>query len=196
MNVEKAINSLRRRGFTASFFASSDEAVSYLSASIKGTEVGIGGSMTVEQLGLYDILSQTNTVHWHWKVPGSDTLKAANSAPVYISSANAISEDGEIINIDGNGNRVSAECFGDKKLYIIAGTNKLAPDFTSALARARNTAAAKNAARFKKKTPCCVDGVCHDCHSPERICKALLVLWAPVNNMDVEVILIDEELGY
>jgi hypothetical protein len=151
----------------------------------------------VEALGLYEKLAEQNTVYWHWKTPGRDTLKAAALADVYVSSANAISEDGEILNIDGTGNRVAGMLFGHEKVYIVAGTNKICPDFDSALARARNVAATRNALRFEaKKTPCKLDGKCHDCRSADRICNALLVLWAPMGGMTSEVILIDEELGY
>ena len=197
MNIEKALKSLNRRGFKASYYESGAEAAAYICSSVSGTEVGIGGCKTAEALGLYEELSKNNTVFWHWKTPGIETLKSANAAPVYICSANAISENGEILNIDGNGNRLAATGFGPgKKVYIVAGVNKLAPDFESALERARNVAAVKNAERFKKNTPCQVDGKCHDCNSPERICKGLLVLWAPMNNCEVEVILVNEELGY
>ena len=86
---------------------------------------------------------------------------------------------------------------GRKRLFIVAGTNKICPDFESALSRARNVAATRNALRFEaKKTPCKLDGKCHDCRSADRICNALLVLWAPMGGMTSEIILIDEELGY
>ena len=124
-----------------------------------------------------------------------ETLQKANAAPVYISSANAISEDGEILNIDGRGNRLAGQVFGNKKLYIVAGTNKICPDFDAALKRARNTAAVKNAERLDKKTPCRIDGVCHDCHGKEGICRALTVLWGPMNGMETEIVLIDGDWG-
>lgn len=152
--------------------------------------------MTLQALGLYERLGEDNTVYWHWKVPGAETLRAAALADVYLSSANAISEDGEIFNIDGNGNRLAGTLYGHKKVFILAGVNKIAPDFDSALARARNVAAVKNCARFGKKTPCQVDGKCHDCRSAERICHALAVLWGPMGGMETEVILIDEESGF
>ena len=195
MNVEKAIKNLELRGFKVKHFPDSAQAAAYLSGEIKDTTVGIGGSKTVDELGLYELLSESNTVYWHWKVPGPETLKLANEAAVYISSANAISEDGEILSIDGNGNRLAGQVYGKKRLYIVAGTNKLCPDFNSALYRARNVAAPQNAARFPVNTPCKIDGKCHDCHMQGRICNALLVLWAPMNDTDTEVILVDEELG-
>ena len=108
----------------------------------------------------------------------------------------AIAETGEIINIDGKGNRLAALAFGKKRVFIVAGVNKLCDDFDSALYRARNVAATQNATRFDVKTPCKIDGKCHDCRSPQRICNALLVLWGPMMEMEsVEVVLINEELG-
>lgn len=195
MDKEKLIKNLRRRGFTVQFFSTAGEAVDYLDRQIRDTSVGIGGSKTVDQLGLYDRLSERNTVYWHWRVPGPETLDKANRAPVYISSANAMTEDGEIVNIDGRGNRLAGQVFGSKKVYILAGTNKVCPDFDAALHRARNVAAVQNCRRFEARTPCKADDKCHDCSSPDRICRALLVLWGPMMDMETEVVLIDEELG-
>ena len=195
MNIEKAIHNLKLRGFGVQHFATGEEAAAYLCDQIRDTEVGIGGCKTADQLGLFEKLSEHNTVHWHWRVPGMETLQKANAAPVYITSANAISEDGEILSIDGRGNRLAGQVFGNKKLYIVAGVNKLCPDFASALERARNVAAVQNCRRFPAQTPCKLDDKCHDCRSAERICRALLVLWAPMMGMEAEVILIDEELG-
>ncbi|MBR6352586.1 MAG: lactate utilization protein [Oscillospiraceae bacterium] len=196
MNLEKTMESLRRRGFGVSHFETGAQAADYVAGQLHGCSVGMGGSMTLQALGLYERLGEDNTVYWHWKVPGAETLRAAALADVYLSSANAISEDGEIFNIDGNGNRLAGTLYGHKKVFILAGVNKIAPDFDSALARARNVAAVKNCARFGKKTPCQVDGKCHDCRSAERICHALAVLWGPMGGMETEVILIDEESGF
>ena len=197
MDVEKTIRNLKLRGYSVRHFATGAEAADYLSEQIRDTSVGIGGCMTAKELGLYDRLSQHNEVFWHWIAPGPETIAKANAAAVYISSANAMTEDGEILNIDGNGNRLAGQVYGQKRLYIVAGTNKICPDFESALARARNVAATRNARRFEaKKTPCKLDGKCHDCRSADRICNALLVLWAPMGGMQSEIILIDEELGF
>lgn len=195
MNIEKTIKNLQARGFGVRHFGTGAEAAAYLAREIRDTSVGIGGCKTADQLGLYDLLCENNTVYWHWRVPGPETLAKANAAPVYITSANAISEDGEILNIDGRGNRLAGQVFGNKKLYIVAGVNKLRPDFASALERARNVAAVQNCKRFEAKTPCKLDDRCHDCRSADRICRALLVLLAPMMGMEAEVILIDEELG-
>ena len=196
MNLVKTMDNLSRRGFKVTHFETGAQAADYVAGQVHGCSVGMGGSMTLQALGLYEKLGEDNTVYWHWKVPGAETLRAAALADVYLSSANAVSEDGEIFNIDGNGNRLAGTLYGHKKVYILAGSNKIEPDFDSALARARNVAAVKNCARFGKKTPCQVDGKCHDCGSSERICHALAVLWGPMGGMETEVILIDEEFGF
>ena len=196
MDLEKTRKNLELRGFRVSTFDTGKEAAAYLASQISGCTVGFGGSKTLEALGLYETLSENNTVFWHWKAPGKETLRSAAFTDVYLSSANAISEDGEIVNIDGTGNRIAATVFGHEKVFIVAGTNKIAPDFDAALKRARNVAAVKNCARFGKKTPCQTDGQSHDCRSAERICKALTVLWAPMNGMETEVVLIDGEFGF
>ena len=195
MDIEKAIRNFKLRGFSVQRFATGEEAASYLNAQIDGTSVGIGGSKTADQLGLYESLSEHNSVYWHWRVPGPETIEQANHAQVFITGANAITESGEILNIDGRGNRLAGQVYGNKKLYIVAGTNKLCPDFESALFRARNTAAVENCKRFPNKPPCQFDGKCHDCRAEDRICRALLVLWMPMMGMEAEVVLIDQDLG-
>ena len=196
MDVQKTIRNLQLRGYSVRYFDTAAEAADYLNAEIQNTAVGIGGCMTAQELGLFDSLSKNNEVYWHWKAPGPETIARANAAPVYITSANAMTEDGEILNIDGRGNRLAGQVCGNKKLYIIAGTNKICPDFSSALERARNVAAVKNGKRFPAQTPCKLDDKCHDCRSADKICRALLVLWAPMMGMEAEVVLIGEELGY
>lgn len=197
MNVEKTIKNLELRHFKVQHFATGREAVDYICGATHNTTVGIGGSLTVKQLGLYDELVKDNEVFWHWVTPGYDTMNQQPSANVFISSANAISEDGDIVNIDGRGNRLAGLVygFGGKKIYIVAGTNKIAEDLNAAIFRARNTAAVKNMQRFPYNTPCKIDGKCHDCRSADRACNGLLVLWGPMIDTDTEVILIDEELG-
>ena len=119
MDIEKTIRALTGRGFAVRHFATAGEAADYLDGAIDGTTVGIGGSKTIDQLGLYDRLVEHNTVWWHWRKPGFDTLDHALTAPVYLSSANAITEDGQIVNIDGRGNRLAAMVYGiGKTVYI------------------------------------------------------------------------------
>ena len=179
-NVTKALTA---RGFKVSSFETAKEAAEYLNTQIDGATVGFGGSITLEELGLYALLSGHNTVFSHWHLPeGVDAaaLRAqAAGSEHYLLSANGIAETGEIINIDG------------------AGKNKLAPTYDEALWRARNIAAPKNAQRLHAKTPCAVKADhCYDCKSPGRICRALTVLWGAMMGSDMEVVLVNEDLGY
>ena len=120
------------------------------------------------------------------------------TADVYLLSANAIAaESGELISIDGTGNRVASTLFGHEKVYFVAGRNKVSPDFDSALYRARNVVAPKNAQRLHRKTPCAAKADrCYNCNSPERICRGLVVHYRKMNSMEMEVVLVDQDLGY
>ncbi len=184
---------LQEKGYTASHFATARAAAAYLNEAIDGVSVGIGGSITIEQMGLYEQLATHNTVHWHWQ--GGD-LRQAAQADVYLSSVNGLSQNGEIVNIDGIGNRVASILYGHKKVYLVVGQNKIAPDLAAALDRARNVAAPLNAKRLGKHTPCVKGGRCFDCNSPDRICRELAVLWQCPTGADIEIVLIDENLGY
>lgn len=197
----KVAENLKALGYQVSVFDTKEQAADYLCGQIQNTTVGFGGSVTLQEMGLYDRLGQNNTVHWHWLPQGDDTVpqtrKLARNTEVYLSSVNGLSENGEIINIDGSGNRVAETIFGHKKVYFVVGKNKLAEDYESALWRARNIAAPKNAFRLKAKTPCAEMGdQCYDCKSPARICRALSVLWCAPMGSQYEVVLVKEDLGY
>lgn len=177
------------------------DAAKYLNVEINGKTVGIGGSKTVEEIGLYDKLASHNTVYWHARLEKNMTADEVRSlaatAEIYISSVNALAQTGEIINIDGACNRIASICYGHKKVYLIVGKNKIAPDYDTALYRARNVAAPKNARRLGKKTPCAVNAdKCYNCKSPDRICRALSVLWTKPSLCDYEIVLINEDLGF
>lgn len=197
MNRELLEKNLCHRGFAFSYFETKEAARDYLNEKIDGTTVGIGGSMTVNAMGLYDALKSHNEdVSWHM-VPEGDIDRSAK-AKVYISSLNGLSENGELINIDGIGNRVSATAYGAKRVYFVVGQNKVAEDYDKALWRARNIAAPKNAVRLGAKTPCALkEPRCYDCSSPDRLCRELLVLWTkPRTVEEMEIVLIGEDLGY
>ena len=131
---------LEDRGYAVEVFASGAEAAAYLDGAVDGKSVGFGGSMTLDQLGLYDALGKHNTVVWHWKQDAGPARREGMFTDVYLSSANGLAETGEIVNIDGNGNRVAATLFGHEKVYLVIGRNKLAPTYEEALWRARNVA--------------------------------------------------------
>lgn len=191
----KLTKNLEERDFTVRTFATAAEAADYLDREIDGVSVGFGGSMTVQEMGLYPRLAAHNNALWHWDKAG---LTEAAVTDVYITSVNGLAETGEIVNIDGTGNRVASTLFGHKKVYLVVGRNKIAPDYDKALWRARNIASPKNAQRIGVQTPCAVKGdKCYDCKSPQRICRGLVVLWEKPKAIEtMEVILIDEELGY
>lgn len=194
-NIDLLRKNLEAKGYATSHFATAKEAANYLNGQLDGTTVAFGGSTTLADMGLYESLSAHNTVYWHWK---GNTPADGGKAEYYLSSVNGVSENGELINIDGVCNRVSETLFGHKKVYFIIGANKIAPDYDAALFRARNTAAPLNARRLNKKTPCAVgDEIkCFDCKSPERICHALTVLWTAPGGAAYEVVIVDEALGY
>ena len=201
MEFRTVRENLEARGYLVSCFETAAEAADYLNRVIDGKSVGFGGSVTMEQMGLYELLSGHNLTYSHWHLEdgetGKDAHKRAQDAQIYLSSVNGLAETGEIINIDGTGNRISSIMFGHEKAYLIVGVNKLAADYDSALARARNIAAPKNAQRLKRNTPCAVKADrCYDCKSPERICRGLFVLWEKPVGMEMEIVLINEELGY
>lgn len=194
-DIEKLRANLEERGFATSYFETAQQAADYLDSQIDGVSVGFGGSVTAQELGLYPRLAAHNHAVWHWE---GGTLEQASGTDVYIASANGVAETGEIINIDGTGNRVASTLYGHKKVYFIIGVNKIAPDYDGALWRARNIASPKNAQRLNRKTPCAVKGdKCYDCKSPERICKGLVVLWRkPGGIAQAEVVIVNQPLGY
>ncbi len=192
---------LLKRGFAVSCFDCAEAAAEYLDAQIDQTTVGFGGSVTLEQMGLYEKLEAHNEVTWHQRMPKDKTSQEvrmkANAAEVYVSSVNGLAESGEIINIDGTGNRIASIFYGHKKVYLVVGQNKIAKDYDSALYRARNVASPLNAKRLGMNTPCAVNADrCYDCNSKDRICRGLSVLWEKPMGADIEVVLIAEDLGY
>ncbi len=194
-DFSKIKKSLTLRGYAVKAFETKERAAEYLVSEIKNTSVGIGGSQTVDTLGVFDLLSKSNTVFWHWK-QGEEARKNAALCSVYLTSVNAASETGELVNIDGTGNRVAASVFGHEKVYFVFGRNKIEPTLEKAIDRARNVAAPKNAARLGKNTPCAKSNKgCFDCKSAERICRALCVYFGPMMGMEAEVIIIDDDLG-
>lgn len=194
---------LERNGYKVKEFQDREQACRYICGELKGRTVGIGGSMTVEQMGLYDELRKDNDVYWHWKkregMSETDIRMKAMTTDAYISSVNGISETGEIVNIDGNCNRLAGIFYGHSKVYLVVGVNKVEKDLEKTIWRARNIASPLNAKRLGSATPCAVKGdKCYDCDSKGRICKGLQVLWRcpGASGCEYEVVLIDEELGY
>ena len=200
--AQTIIKNLQRRHIEGFYCPTAEEAVKKVSELIAdGSSVTWGGTMTVRDLGIPEVLKKRGTL----EVLDRDLVETkeekqamylrAFSADVYLSSANAISEDGVIVNIDGNGNRVAAITWGPKKVIFVIGLNKVAQTVEAALARARSTASPINAARFDIKTPCQIDGVFHNCNSPESICNYVHFLRNSPQGRH-KVVLVGENLGY
>lgn len=201
MDFKEIRENLEKKGYTVSEFDTAKEASEYLNKEIDGKTVGFGGSVTLTEMGVCEELAKHNDIYWHWApkegMSMDELREKAMSTEIYLSSVNGISKKGDIVNIDGTGNRVASITFGHKKVYLVVGENKIRDTYEEALFRARNIAAPKNAQRLNRKTPCAVNGdKCYDCDSPERICRILDVLWVKPGGQDVEVVLIHENLGY
>lgn len=197
-DMEKTGKNLEGRGFRVHRFATGAEAAEFLVQTLHGTSIGIGGSVTIDTLDVYDRLCESNEVFWHWKNHAPETRERAGKAETYLCSANGVSENGEIVNIDGFGNRVAGTIYGPERVFLVVGRNKIAPDLTGAIDRARNIAAPLNARRLNRHTPCAVgEPRCHDCRSPEKVCGVMTVFFMPPTSIkEFHVILVDEDLGY
>jgi L-lactate utilization protein LutB len=201
--AEKMIKNLKRRNMEAFYCPTGKNAVEKVSELIAdGSTVTWGGTATVRDLGIPQALKNRSTLN----VLDRDTVETpeekvqmylkAFTADVYLTSANAISEDGVIVNIDGNGNRVAAISWGPKKVIFVIGLNKVAQTIEAAIARARGIASPINSQRFDINTPCRIDGTCHNCNSPESICSYVHILRNSRNGNRHIVILVGEDLGY
>ena len=198
--MEKIIKELEKRDFTVTHLATAAQAREYLLGALEGAaSVGIGGSVSVRQLDLTDELTaRGKEVYWHWLPSdgGEDPRIRAMFSDAYLCAPNAVTADGKLLFIDGNGNRVAAVCYGPKKVYLICGVNKLAGDDADALRRVRECATAPNARRLGVKTPCAATGKCSDCSYSGRLCRAVLTLERCPKSHPVEILLVDEPLGY
>ncbi len=201
--AQRMIKNLNRRNMSAFYCPTTAEALKKVSELIPdGSSVTWGGSMTIRSIGLPDHLRGRGTL----EVLDRDLAESPEAAQaiylraftsdVYLSSANAISEDGVIVNIDGNGNRVAAITWGPKKVIFVIGMNKVCQTVESALARARSTASPINAQRFDIQTPCKKDGVCHNCNSTDSVCSYIHFLRNSRNKGRHIVVLVGENLGY
>lgn len=202
--AEKLVGNLKQRHYEAFFCPTAQEAVEKITGMIpEGSSVTWGGSMTIRDMGLTKALHNKEGLDiWDRDLAQSreeaqEIYRRAFYADYYLSSVNAISEDGEIVNIDGNGNRVAAITFGPKRVILVVGINKVAQNLDAAISRARSLAAPVNMMRFANlNTPCKNDGMCHDCKSPDSICNYIQIMRNshPVGRHIV--VIVGEELGY
>lgn len=197
--LEQIKSVLETKGYTVQLFQSAQEAKAYILSSIAPEQsVGIGGSVSVQQLELDKALAEKGCpVYWHWTAEDKEGAQiAAATADVYLCSANAVTQKGQIINIDGHGNRVAATIHGPGKVIFLIGKNKIAENYDAAMERIHTVACPGNARRLGLNTPCAVTGKCADCSSPQRMCNATVVLERATSGHPMEVVLVNEDLGY
>lgn len=197
--MKDLVKLLERYGYSVKTFNNSDEVKQELLKEISPEDtIGFGGSSTLLELGIYDkLVERGNDVYWHWKAENKkEALTKANSSTVYLTSTNALTEDGKLVNIDGTGNRVSSMIFGHERVYFVVGKNKICKDYEAAMERIHTVASPKNAERLNLNTPCRITGRCSDCDSPDRMCKAEVVLHRKPNGTNIHIYLVDEELGF
>ncbi len=201
--AKKAIEKLEAHGFSAIYVQTKEEAVQEIWKHITPKQrIGGGGSLTIRELGILDRLeAQGCTVYDHWK-PGlsKETIlgirKSQMTSDLFLSSVNAITLNGELINIDGVGNRVSSTIFGPGKVILVSGYNKIVEDIQEGIKRIKNVAAPMNARRLNVDVPCAKLGKCVDCNSPNRICKVIVIHERKPSLTDMFVIIVGEELGF
>jgi L-lactate utilization protein LutB len=199
----QCVSNLKKHGFDAHFVSSRDEARDLLLRMISDYEdFGFGGSDTTRSLGIVEALrAKGKTLYDHWqkgltKEEDLEIRLQQGRCDCFICSANAISVTGEIINVDGIGNRTNAMTFGPKKVCIVAGMNKVRPDLESALRRIKEVAAPMRARSLGMETPCAETGICSDCNAPQRICRATVILHRRPMLTDISVVLINASLGF
>ncbi len=205
-NYTIVLDNLKSNNLNGHLAKDKDDAREIALSMIKnGDSIGFGGSLSVDQVGLKDELVRMGKSGYLTVFnPYEDGLTREESinmrhrgmqADVFVTGTNAITEAGELVNIDGYGNRVAAMICGPKKVIVIVGRNKIVRDFDAALERIRKEAAPLNAKRLNKLTPCVKTGRCMDCKTPQRICNSLVKIWGSYDPDRIHVIIVDEELG-
>ncbi|MDR2178973.1 MAG: lactate utilization protein [Synergistaceae bacterium] len=199
---QSVVKALKAKGYEAVYVPSKEAALEEVLKIIpEGVSVGVPGTVTVREIGAMEKLEERGcTIYHHWNPAlspeeRSQVLMDEFCADYFLTSANAITRDGKIVNIDGNGNRVSAMAWGRNTLIFVIGINKVASDLEAAITRSR-TATPPNVLRLNGNSPCTQTGYCVDCDSPARICRALLILERPVNGRKTHVIMVGEDLGF
>lgn len=201
--AKKAVEKLKAHDFKAIYVETKEGAVEEIWKEITPTlRIGVGGSQTIRELGILEKLEkQGNTIYNHWK-PGlsKETVleirKFQMTSDLFLSSVNAITLNGELVNIDGIGNRVNSTNFGPGKVILVAGYNKIVDNVQEAIHRIKNLAAPLNARRLNIDVPCAKAGKCVDCSSPNRICRVIVIHERKPTLTDILVILVGEEMGF
>lgn len=202
-NVAKTIiSNLEKRSMEGYYCEDRASAVEkILSLMPKGSSIGWGGSMTMNEIGLLDKLQEEDYVIFNrdlakTKEEQKEVYSKIVGADYFLMSTNAITLDGELVNVDGRGNRVSFLCFGPENVIIVTGMNKVVANEEDAIRRVRNIAAPPNTVRLNKKTPCATTGMCGNCLSPDCICCQTVITRKSITSGRIKVVLVGEELGY
>lgn len=196
--AQTVIKGLESRNMSGYYAETKEEAIAQALRLIpEGSKIAMGGCASAKEIGLIDVLQSEN---YHYidrsKMEPREGLIAAYDADIFLSSANAMTDDGILVNIDGNSNRVSCIAQGPKKVIFIVGMNKVCSDLDGAMKRARNVAAPTNAQRFDVDTPCKKTGRCFDCKSPDTICCQFLITRFSRHKGRIHVILVNDTLGF
>ena len=200
MNINKTINSLIKNNINAKYITSRKMLFDTIDEFLfDNCTVGYGGSETLNQLKLKEWLREKNNIKLFDRDLSGKRIEDMNNAltsDIFLMSSNAITENGELYNVDGNGNRVAALIYGPKKVIVICGENKIVDNLEKAEDRVRTIAAPLNAKRLNKKTPCTITGKCEDCKSPDRICSNVVVSRQQIIKDRINVLILNENLGY
>jgi L-lactate utilization protein LutB len=201
--VERTIKNLEKNNMNGYFVQNNEEALNKIKELLnEGDMVSVGGSMTLFEIGALELLrnGKYNFLDRYeeglTKEQIKDIYRKSFCADAYLSSSNAVTEEGELYNVDGNGNRVAAMIYGPDKVIIVVGTNKIVKDLDEAVMRNREIAAPANAKRLNRTTPCAKVGYCMDCSSKDRICSDYVVIRRQMQNGRIHIIVVNEELGY
>lgn len=200
---QKAVAALAKNGFDALYLPSAAQAAEKVLEYVgPGAKVGFGGSMTIKSMNIAALAEQKGAIILDHNRPGlsaeekMEILRAQLTCDVFISSANAVTLEGFLFNVDGNGNRVAALSFGPRKNVVVAGINKVVKDLDEAYERLKAYAAPLNNKRLSKPNPCTTAGYCADCALPTRICRIYHILKRKPSLSDFTVIIVGEELGF
>ena len=201
--IQMALDAMNRKGFNAVYAANAEQAKNIVLSLIGENEsVGVGGSVTLDQIGLLDALADSGRAVYSTKLAArrggdkEEMRRLGMTADVYLSSTNALTLEGDLINIDGTGNRVAGMIYGPKKVIIVAGRNKLTKNPHTAIARIKKQACPPNARRLGLSTPCATQGACADCDSPQRMCNVVVRIQWPPHGKEYHVVLVDGDFGY
>lgn len=203
LQVERTIKALKKNNFEARFVPKASEALEEIWKMIpEGSKVGIGGSVTLNQIGFFDEVQKRplkllNPFAKGLSLEEADKIRREIfSADFFLCSSNAVTEDGKLYNIDATGNRVGAMIFGPKKVVLVCGANKIVKDIAEAQRKVQDWVAPMNVKRLGYKTPCMQTGECSDCASPERICNVYTILAKKPRRTDFTILLVGEPLGF